>query len=1706
MPPLSKKQGNMTEADDSDKLHTDLLITDDGWLLGAAGVPATADSCAYDPVQRLLAIGTTDGRVKILGRDGVERTLFSGMDEPSATVKLQFFSNRGLLARVCSAGAMEAWSLYDPHAPYAFSLVATLQLPNDKISSMDCLPREPYIMLGCGSGNVRAASMVDQNGAPATSARPCTALVLSPLKITSDQLMGSGSVTSVLVQSLGPFLHRMLVLYSGGTLSVWDLRASCLLATVNPAQPDTMTAVAKAGKVTAACWVGGRHADFASGHRSGEIFLWGLPGVRSAELLLLAPLRVVADEAEPIRHLECIHAPWGAGLPPSLLVWGGQMEEQPDSLTLLAVPMSCASGGPLGIREDHFDGPPPSPNSQRNQDPMTATDTRKPVTKIPYFGKLKGYALVAKPSTISGVEDLSAVIQLLEGGQLVSHSPKDKQTTVFATPLQALPAITVAEVATLPVVRPIRARLHALSLAVLRKAAALMLQRHPDAAAAAGLDSGYRPMPPQDATCGSVYFAVWPRNTGRRDGSTTTLARSPPLPTPCKQQTNLSNPAPLVSNPAQPSTPVSHSSGVSSPETAESAHAVAVTGHTDGSAGPSFAWTPHMSDQHTRGGRIAHAHPLPCHRPRGQQRDASGSTLDPHSSRARLASGRSVALNRDLTGHKDGTAPLWARVPSPPPTWSANARQPALAEAPPLRACTAVALCWEQGLLLTGHAKGELRAYHFSAAAASTEVVFVSSPAHTNSHSIVQEAGFQLRLSSTLHRADICCIVVCPHSAVAAAGDRAGCVSLMDLTKPSLLWTQTPMAQPVLCLQLAVIAAPSLKTRSTGVFHDAPEGRPSNVLILGTAEGCLAILDLATGSHVGRRGELKPKNQSYPLCLEILDSEGTPAWLSDPSLHSQAGLGKGQTGATHAAMHDSYATASGGMLSPATTSPTEPLSPVSIGHSHPLGTTSNDEEELDSPGAHHHHHHAAPDLEHAGSDPLTAPGISLPNPVPSGQRTVLRYAPEDPDPEPEHEQEHHSGESAQAEGAEVGEAEEEDQESDGDEDMDMDAYLAAASKQVEKDGRSKHLSGFRDSITSTLRLGVGLVRKSKNSNVAGGREKPREGVLSDSGAETGAAKAAAAAQFACLQQRAADVGAAYTLEQGSKVWGTPVRQVPAAAPRWMSRQPARSLAPPPPPTTTRSSTSSQLSMGDLRVSQKAPLAPLHMPATPRQPTQKALSGSIAESLSSSTGSSTAHEESPPVVGEFILLCTDAYIRVYAVQNVLTGERKTKLRVDSPNPLVYARTFHVEGAAGLLTLASGPDGLLLQAYSLPSLVLLNEVILSKAAGWLWDVPVGHERKLGRLIATSRLGQMVLLGEGQEVLQLALTQGGHPPLPSNRLASTTGPWLWHHRQRSPPPQTHPRRSSAPPPFTAIATTATAPMIGRSATMPHQASAAVAASAGSGSAGGDSLRQSHTILPPAMAKLLGFGGVLSKVGLNIGKGVADGVTLLVQNVEKGVHQIGSRITDFAEGGDADVLSAYNRNQPPLAVIFAQEQQAPPSRPLFRTSLSLRRPQASTALPMPQATANEPGSSEDDRSDGGSEDSGPSRVLSGGAAASGVRPPHATSRWQSPAATPTPATALSMPASLSSRHTALASDAPRGATPARPTHARTASEIKRHYRPASAADATKKQKTSSWNGGERLRQLDEKAADLENSAAGFADMARQLAEAQRNRKWWQL
>lgn len=41
-----------------DRLKAEAITTEDGWLVGCGGLPGSVDSCAYEPVQKLLAVST----------------------------------------------------------------------------------------------------------------------------------------------------------------------------------------------------------------------------------------------------------------------------------------------------------------------------------------------------------------------------------------------------------------------------------------------------------------------------------------------------------------------------------------------------------------------------------------------------------------------------------------------------------------------------------------------------------------------------------------------------------------------------------------------------------------------------------------------------------------------------------------------------------------------------------------------------------------------------------------------------------------------------------------------------------------------------------------------------------------------------------------------------------------------------------------------------------------------------------------------------------------------------------------------------------------------------------------------------------------------------------------------------------------------------------------------------------------------------------------------------------------------------------------------------------------------------------------------------------------------------------------------------------------------------------------------------------------
>ncbi|RZB67627.1 Syntaxin-binding protein 5 [Glycine soja] len=73
------------------------------------GVPSTASILAFDNIQRLLAVGTLDGKIKLFGGDNIEGTLIS--PKQASFKNLEFLENQGFLASVSSDNEIQVWDL-----------------------------------------------------------------------------------------------------------------------------------------------------------------------------------------------------------------------------------------------------------------------------------------------------------------------------------------------------------------------------------------------------------------------------------------------------------------------------------------------------------------------------------------------------------------------------------------------------------------------------------------------------------------------------------------------------------------------------------------------------------------------------------------------------------------------------------------------------------------------------------------------------------------------------------------------------------------------------------------------------------------------------------------------------------------------------------------------------------------------------------------------------------------------------------------------------------------------------------------------------------------------------------------------------------------------------------------------------------------------------------------------------------------------------------------------------------------------------------------------------------------------------------------------------------------------------------------------------------------------------------------------------------
>ncbi|KAK0583062.1 hypothetical protein LWI29_032978 [Acer saccharum] len=72
------------------------------------GIPFTASVLAFDPVQRLLAVGTLDGRIKVIGGNNIEELFVSPKQSPFKNLEV---CESGFLVSVSNENEIQVWDL-----------------------------------------------------------------------------------------------------------------------------------------------------------------------------------------------------------------------------------------------------------------------------------------------------------------------------------------------------------------------------------------------------------------------------------------------------------------------------------------------------------------------------------------------------------------------------------------------------------------------------------------------------------------------------------------------------------------------------------------------------------------------------------------------------------------------------------------------------------------------------------------------------------------------------------------------------------------------------------------------------------------------------------------------------------------------------------------------------------------------------------------------------------------------------------------------------------------------------------------------------------------------------------------------------------------------------------------------------------------------------------------------------------------------------------------------------------------------------------------------------------------------------------------------------------------------------------------------------------------------------------------------------------
>ncbi|XP_071685700.1 uncharacterized protein [Rutidosis leptorrhynchoides] len=249
------------------------------------GIPSTASIMAFDHLQHLLAVGTLDGRIKVIGGDNIECLLIS--PKPVPFKNLEFLQNQGFLVSISNENLVQVWDLEQR------KLASSLQWESN-ISTFSVVGGTNYMYIGDEYGYLSVLKYDIEEGN----------IKHMPYQIPADLIADDAgipvpdqqAVVGLLAQPCS-FGKRVLIAYQNGVIILWDVSQDKTIivkyhkdlylkdeiiirsnSDIRRESSNDKSDEEQADKeISALCWVSSDGSILAVGYVDGDIILWNIP-------------------------------------------------------------------------------------------------------------------------------------------------------------------------------------------------------------------------------------------------------------------------------------------------------------------------------------------------------------------------------------------------------------------------------------------------------------------------------------------------------------------------------------------------------------------------------------------------------------------------------------------------------------------------------------------------------------------------------------------------------------------------------------------------------------------------------------------------------------------------------------------------------------------------------------------------------------------------------------------------------------------------------------------------------------------------------------------------------------------------------------------------------------------------------------------------------------------------------------------------------------------------------------------------------------------------------------------------------------------------------------------------------------------------------------------------------------------------------------